>query len=99
MSLLVCALCAYMYSKSILSAFNSFLHWIMRHPVKGAVVYVLIYGIAAVFMVPALLLSLGAGYIYSAVYGTYWGIFIAFFVDFFGATFGAVLSFWMSRYV
>merc|ERR1740123_1541009 len=50
-------------------------------------------------MVPALLLSLGAGYIYSAVYGTVKGIVIAFVVDFIGATVGAVLSFWVSRFL
>ena len=91
--------CAYIYSNEIFSAFNDFLHWIMLHPMKGAIVYILIYGIAAVFMVPALLLSLGAGYIYSAIYGSFKGIIIAFIVDYIGATLGAVLSFWVSRFL
>ena len=89
----------YWFSNELFHAFKQFVDWMMMNPFRGAFAYVFIYGISAVFMVPALLLSLGAGYIYSSVYGSFWGIVIAFFVDLLGATFGAVLSFWMSRFL
>lgn len=79
--LVFCAVIAYTYSSDIFHAFKLFVEWIMINPFRGAFVYIFIYGISAVFMVPALLLSLGAGYIYSSVYGTFWGIVIAFIVD------------------
>lgn len=96
--IIVCIL-AYIYMNEIFMAFNSFLQWIMIHPWKGSILYIFVYGLAAVFMVPAFLLSLGAGFIYSSIYGSFKGVIFAFFVDYFGATFGAVLSFWVSRFL
>eukprot|EP01083_Nonionella_stella_P028230 77742_1 len=98
-ALIVLGITGYIYSQRIFAAFNSFLNWIKVHPLKGAFIYVLLYGVSAVFMVPAVFLSLGAGYIYSSIYGSTMGVAIAFFVDYFGATFGAVLSFWVSRFL
>lgn len=58
--------------------------------VLGPVVFVLVYGIAALLLIPASVLTISAGFLFGGLYGT--ALVSA------GSTFGAALSFLVARY-
>ena len=78
---------------------EGFLTWVEESGVLGMFVFMLVYVIATVCFVPGLILTLGAGFIFTTVYGTGLGIFIGTVVVFGGATIGSILAFLLGRYV
>ena len=92
-----CLILGGLYRENIETLFGVFLEWIIVNPIKGSIYYVIIYGISAVFCIPAVILTLGCGYIYTIIYPGYIGLIIAFIIDFIGATFGAVLAFYIAK--
>ena len=58
----------------------------------------LAYIVATVLMVPGLILTLGAGYVFSNSYGAVWGTVVASVSVFIGATIGSILAFLLGRY-
>ena len=92
-ALIICLLLGYIYQEYIFELFQAFLSWVQLHPVIGAIYYVILYSITAVFCIPAVLLTLGSGYIFTSIYDGPKGYIIACIVDFTGATCGALLAF------
>jgi uncharacterized membrane protein YdjX (TVP38/TMEM64 family) len=78
---------------------ESFLLWVEESGFLGVLVFVLVYIMATVCFVPGLILTLGAGFIFTRVYGTGLGIFIATSAVFIGASIGATIAFLLGRYV
>jgi uncharacterized membrane protein YdjX (TVP38/TMEM64 family) len=78
---------------------ESFLQWVEDNAILGMFVFILVYIVATVLFVPGLILTLGAGFIFTSVYGIGLGIFIGVVVVFIGATIGSILAFLLGRYV
>jgi len=78
---------------------EGFLTWVEDSGVLGMFVFMLVYVVATVCFVPGLILTLGAGFIFTTVYGTGLGIFIGTVVVFVGATIGSICAFLLGRYV
>jgi uncharacterized membrane protein YdjX (TVP38/TMEM64 family) len=70
---------------------ESFKSWVQGQGAIGFVLYVLVYAVCCVFLVPALALTLGAGAIFGTVAGSL--------VNLAGATIGATLAFVLARTV
>lgn len=70
---------------------ESFKTWVQGQGAIGFVLYVVVYAICCVFLVPALALTLGAGAIFGVVAGSL--------VNLAGATIGATLAFVLARTV
>jgi uncharacterized membrane protein YdjX (TVP38/TMEM64 family) len=66
------------------------LTWIQNLGAVGAIVFIGLYGLAAVFFVPGTILTLGAGVVFGVVLGSVY-VFI-------GASLGATLAFLVGRY-
>ena len=81
------------YKDIIYEEFGRFLNWVEKNPGQGAIGYIIVYALSAIFCIPAVILTLGSGYIFSSIYGGYIGLIIACIVDFGGATAGAFASF------
>jgi len=77
----------------------SFLEWVEDNSFGGMLVFVGVYIVATVLFVPGLILTLGAGFVYSKVYGLGLGLTIATAVVFVGASVGSVLAMLLGRYV
>jgi len=58
---------------------------------QGIIAYILLYNIATVLLIPAVILTLGGG----AIYGVFWGSIYVFMAS----TLGATLAFLLGRYV
>jgi len=67
--------------------------------VAGALAYALLYVVATVVFFPGSILTLGAGFTFSAALGQGVGIAVATAVVFVGASIGATLAFLLGRYV
>jgi uncharacterized membrane protein YdjX (TVP38/TMEM64 family) len=78
---------------------ESFLAWIQANPGAGTVSFMLMYAVATVIFVPGSLLTLGAGFVFSATFGLGLGIFLGTLVVFVGACAGAMVSFLLARYL
>lgn len=78
---------------------EGFLVWVEESEVLGMFVFMLVYVLATVMFVPGLILTLGAGFIFTKVYGIGLGIFIGTVVVFIGATIGSICAFFLGRYV
>ena len=91
--LIGCLVLGFIFQEAILQQFGAFLGWVEVYPMIGAVLYVILYSITAVFCIPAVILTLGSGYIFTTIYDGYIGYLVACIVDFTGATCGALLAF------
>ena len=79
---------------------NSTLDWIEANPAAGVFVYAVLYAVATVLFVPGSLLTLGAGYAFTAaVGGAEAGTALGSASVLLGASTGAVLSFLLGRFV
>jgi uncharacterized membrane protein YdjX (TVP38/TMEM64 family) len=70
--------------------FRTVLEWINQQGMVGVLIFIGLYAIASVALIPGSLLTLGAGVIFGLLFGS---IYV-----FFGATLGATLSFIVGRY-
>jgi len=78
---------------------SSFLAWVGRHPIEGAVAFAGVYALSVVFFVPGAALTLGGGFLFGHVLGVGVGTLIASIAVFVGASLGALLSFLLGRYL
>lgn len=96
--LVICIVLAYIYQSEVYTSFTALLSFIQLHPIQGAIYYIIIYAISAVFCIPAVILTLGSGYIFTSITSNFiFGFFIACSIDFFGAILGSLLSFWTCK--
>lgn len=77
---------------------ESFLKWVEENEALGAFVFVLVYIVATVLFVPGLILTLGAGFVYSKIYGVGLGVLIGSIIVFVGASIGSILAMLLGRY-
>jgi uncharacterized membrane protein YdjX (TVP38/TMEM64 family) len=82
----------------VASWLEAMLNWIKSLGIWGAFLYIGIYAIGAILFLPGLILTLGAGYIFSVLYGLALGIAIGTCVVFIGATIGAIAAMLIGRY-
>ena len=76
----------------------SFLKWIRKNPELGAFVFMLVYFLATILLIPGLILTIGCGIVFSQVVGQVGGLFLGAFVVFVGASSGASVAFLIARY-
>uniref|UniRef100_A0A7S4JVV3 VTT domain-containing protein n=1 Tax=Odontella aurita TaxID=265563 RepID=A0A7S4JVV3_9STRA len=78
---------------------QTFLRWIEENPIEGFFMFMGVYVLATVLFVPGLILTLGAGYVFSNAFGTGLGLFVGTISVFVGASLGSMLAFLISRYI
>jgi uncharacterized membrane protein YdjX (TVP38/TMEM64 family) len=77
-----------------------FLEWIQQNPGAGVVAFMLVYFVATILFVPGSLLTLGAGFVFSASFGSLAiGVLLASISVFVGASTGAIAAFVLGRYL
>mmetsp|Transcript_32245 Transcript_32245/g.51706 ORF Transcript_32245/g.51706 Transcript_32245/m.51706 type:complete len:336 (-) Transcript_32245:144-1151(-) len=78
---------------------RSFLEWMKLHLVKGSFAFVGVYILCNLFMIPGLLLTVGAGYLYFNLLNTWYGIIIAIFIVCVSRFIGWTCAFLAARYI
>lgn len=78
---------------------NDFLDWMDDNIVAGSFLFLGMYIVCTVLMIPGSALTLGAGYIFANSLGTLLGILVGSTVCFAGASIGATLAFICGRFV
>ncbi|KAA0150174.1 hypothetical protein FNF29_05414 [Cafeteria roenbergensis] len=79
--------------------FEDFLRWLRANLVLGSAAFAGVYVVATTCFFPGSILTLGAGFTFSAALGQGAGIAVATAVVFLGASLGATLAFFIGRYV
>lgn len=78
----------------------AFLEWIENNIVAGVFCFIGVYFLATIFFVPGSILTLGAGFVFSAALDSLgWGILLGSGAVFLGASLGAIAAFLLSRYL
>jgi uncharacterized membrane protein YdjX (TVP38/TMEM64 family) len=87
-------------NKYVQTTILQFLNWVEDNPILGVLAFMLVYLIATVFFIPGSILTLGAGFVFSASTNSLWtGVLLGTIAVFIGASFGAILSFLLGRYL
>jgi len=77
-----------------------FLEWIEENPTLGVVAFVAVYFICTICFIPGSILTLGAGFVFSASTQSLWtGVLLGTIAVFIGASLGAIASFLLGRYL
>mmetsp|Transcript_53809 Transcript_53809/g.60913 ORF Transcript_53809/g.60913 Transcript_53809/m.60913 type:complete len:346 (-) Transcript_53809:318-1355(-) len=77
-----------------------FLEWIEENPTLGVVAFIGVYFICTIFFIPGSILTLGAGFVFSASTSSLWtGVLLGTIAVFIGASLGAIASFLLGRYL
>mmetsp|Transcript_4813 Transcript_4813/g.5572 ORF Transcript_4813/g.5572 Transcript_4813/m.5572 type:complete len:344 (-) Transcript_4813:69-1100(-) len=85
------------YSRNILL---QFLEWIEDNPILGVIAFIGVYFICTVCFIPGSILTLGAGFVFSASTSSLWtGVLLGTIAVFIGASLGAIASFLLGRYL
>lgn len=78
----------------------AFLEWIESNIVAGVFCFIGVYFLATIFFVPGSILTLGAGFVFSAALNSLgWGVLLGSAAVWVGASLGAVAAFLLSRYL
>lgn len=78
----------------------AFLEWIEQNVVAGVFAFMAVYFVATIFWVPGLILTLGAGFVFSAALDSLGrGILLGTVAVWFGASSGAIAAFLLGRYL
>lgn len=85
----------------VLNAILSFLNWIEENVVWGVLVFIFVYFLATIFFIPGSILTLGAGFVFSAALdNNLWlGVALGTAAVFVGASTGAIAAFLLGRYL
>jgi len=84
----------------VLSGINSFLGWIENNITAGVFAFIGVYFLATIFWVPGSILTLGAGFVFSAALDSLgWGVLLGTGAVWVGASAGAIASFLLGRYL
>jgi uncharacterized membrane protein YdjX (TVP38/TMEM64 family) len=79
---------------------DTFLEWVEDNAVAGVFVFTVVYACATILFIPGSILTLGAGFVFSAAFGSLGaGLLVGSAVVFTGASAGALVSFLVGRYV
>lgn len=78
---------------------DDFLEWVEDNPTEGVFAFIGVYFIATVFFVPGTILTLGAGFVFSAAFGLGVGVLLGTLAVFLGASLGAIASFLLGRFL
>merc|ERR1712238_299882 len=77
-----------------------FLEWIEDNPTLGVIAFIGVYFICTVCFIPGSILTLGAGFVFSASTSSLWtGVLLGTIAVFIGASLGAIASFLLGRYL
>lgn len=89
----------YSTTRYIASGISIFMEWIESNPAIGLVGFIAIYVVCTILFIPASLLTLGAGFVFSCMFGLGLGLLLGSLTVFLGACIGAVLAFLIGRYL
>jgi uncharacterized membrane protein YdjX (TVP38/TMEM64 family) len=78
---------------------KSFLNWVYTHPQIGFFTYIGVYALTVVLLLPGTPLTLGGGYIFTALYGWKAGLTVATMCATVGSALGAMSCFLLGRYL
>eukprot|EP00550_Attheya_septentrionalis_P002508 CAMPEP_0198283700 /NCGR_PEP_ID=MMETSP1449-20131203/3268_1 /TAXON_ID=420275 /ORGANISM="Attheya septentrionalis, Strain CCMP2084" /LENGTH=427 /DNA_ID=CAMNT_0043980433 /DNA_START=417 /DNA_END=1700 /DNA_ORIENTATION=+ len=76
-----------------------FLNWVYTHPQIGFLTYIGVYALTVVLLLPGTPLTLGGGYIFTALYGWKAGLTVATMSATVGSALGAMSCFLLGRYL
>lgn len=77
---------------------SEFIDWIADNPGGGAMVFAIVYAIAVVLFIPALILTIGAGAAFTGALGPGLGLLVGSLSVLVGAYLGAIVAFFLARY-
>jgi uncharacterized membrane protein YdjX (TVP38/TMEM64 family) len=77
---------------------ESFFLWMEQHPIKGLIVYLLIYPLHMLLFLPGTPLVMGAGYIFKVKFGWLVGVSLCSIISLGGSLMGSVMCFLVGRY-
>jgi len=84
----------------VLSGLVAFLEWVQNNVVAGVFGFMALYFLATIFFVPGSILTLGAGFVFSAALNSLgWGVLLGTGAVWVGASLGAIVSFLLGRYL
>jgi len=87
-------------NRYVRSGITAFLEWIQENPGAGVVAFMLVYFVATVLFIPGSILTLGAGFVFSASFHSLGlGVFLGALSVFLGASSGAIAAFLLGRYL
>ena len=87
-------------TKNLQSIIIEFLNWVEQNPIYGVLAFVLVYVVCTIFFIPGSILTLGAGFVFTASTSSLWtGVLLGTIATFIGASIGAILSFLLGRYL
>jgi uncharacterized membrane protein YdjX (TVP38/TMEM64 family) len=86
-------------SGNIKKGLGTFLDWFKNHPIAGFFSFVIVYFFATLVFIPGSVLTLGAGFIFSAAFGMGPGVAIGTLCVFLGSCMGAIAAFLLGRYL
>eukprot|EP01084_Bolivina_argentea_P242009 406109_1 len=95
-SLLVVAIVNY---NKIISIFLQFINWMEKNAITGSLLFVIIFIISNILLIPGSILTMGAGFVYTHIFGLINGIIFSSFLVWIAACFGATFSFLNGRYL
>lgn len=78
---------------------ETYLDWVEKNPLLGAISYVLVYIAVTILFVPGLILAVGCGYVYSHAYDAVVGLLLGSALVTIGATLGSIAAFLLGRYL
>eukprot|EP00535_Pseudo-nitzschia_heimii_P001047 CAMPEP_0197188254 /NCGR_PEP_ID=MMETSP1423-20130617/17522_1 /TAXON_ID=476441 /ORGANISM="Pseudo-nitzschia heimii, Strain UNC1101" /LENGTH=343 /DNA_ID=CAMNT_0042640049 /DNA_START=46 /DNA_END=1077 /DNA_ORIENTATION=- len=84
----------------VFSGLVAFLEWVQNNVVAGVFGFMALYFLATIFFVPGSILTLGAGFVFSAALNSLgWGVLLGTGAVWVGASLGATASFLLGRYL
>lgn len=87
-------------NQHVRNGITAFLEWIEENPGAGVVAFMLVYFVATILFIPGSILTLGAGFVFSASFGSLGvGILLGTISVFVGASAGSIASFLLGRYL
>ena len=69
-----------------------------NHPIRGIILYVFIYPLHMVLLLPGTPMVLGAGYVFKSLFGWLMGVTICSIFTLLGSLFGSLLCFLLGRF-
>jgi len=81
------------------SSISTLMGWIESNPAIGFLAFVAVYVVCTVLFIPASILTVGAGFVFTCIFGISLGVLLGTITVFVSASIGAVVAFLLGRYL
>jgi len=77
-----------------------FVEWIKTYPITGTLLFIIVFSVGVLMMLPAMIFNICCGFLYDHITGNVYGGFLAgFIVSLLSCSLGAIGAFLIARYV